>query len=187
MAVRTVADRSRRSSIWEMCGSSSRGFSSRARRVSSSGSWINACRSSLGAECAYRARAESSSGMCLALPQTNRHFCRGFRGLHLQRNDACVRRQVMQARVNRGVEKFAAPVGAAGLGDGNFAVLHSQFFDDAGGEIAERGGGGGEDSALAAPPLVAQFAHQWKNPRAYVVRILHHPVEDATPFLAAEP
>src|ERR1700677_2564245 len=181
MALRTVADKSRRSSIWETCGSSRSGFSSRARRGSSSGSWINTCRSSLGAERACCTRAESSSVMCLALPQTNRHFCRSFRAFHLQRNDARVRREVMQARVNRGVEEFATPVRAAGLGDGNFAVLQSEFFDDAGGEIAERGGGGGEDFARDGITLVSEFAHQWKNPGKSVVRILYPPIEDATP------
>src|ERR1700685_2983219 len=182
MGVRTVGDRSRRPGIWGCGGSWWRGFSSRARRIASSGSWINASRSSLAAEFACCARAESSSGMCLALPQTNRHFCSGFSGFHLQRNDACARREVMQARVNRGVEEFAAPVRAAGLGDGNFAVLQSEFFDDAGGEIAERGGGGGEAVSRDGITLVSEFAHQWKNPGKYVVRILYHPIEDATPL-----
>src|SRR5271154_3430264 len=131
MTARTFAERSRRSSIWEMCGSSMWGFSSRARRVSSSDSWINDCRSSLGAERAHCARAESPSGMSLSLPQANCHFGRGFGGFHLQRDYVGVRRELVQPRIDRGVEEFAAPVGAAGFGDGNFAVLRGEFSDDA--------------------------------------------------------
>src|SRR5277367_4199501 len=187
MAVRTLAERSRRSSIWEMCGSSSSGFSSRARRVSSSGSWINEVNSSWGADRARCARAESSSGMSLALPQTNRHFRRGLGGLHLQRDNAGVRREFVQAGVNRGVEEFAAADGAAGFGDGNFAVLQGEFADDAVCQVAERCGGGGEDFAGDGVTFVAEFADERKNAREDVVGIFHYPIEDASPFGAAEP
>src|SRR5271156_5700868 len=159
MAVRTFAERSSRSSIWEICGSSSSVFSSRARRVSSSGSWISVCKSSLGADRARFARAESSSGMSLALPWTNRHFRRGLGGLHLQRNDAGERRKFMQAGVNRGVEEFAATDGAAGLGDGHFPVLKGEFADDAVREVAERRGSGGENFAGDRVTFIPQLAN----------------------------
>src|SRR5271154_6956986 len=187
MAGRTFAERSSRSSIWEMCGSSSNGFSSRARRVSSSGSWIIACKSSLGADRARCACAESSSGMSLALPQTNRHFRRGLGGLHLQCDDAGVRRKFMQAGVNCGVEEFAAADGAAGLGDGNTAVLQGEFSDDAVRQVAERRGGGGENFAGYGVTFVAELADERKNARENVVGIFHYPIEDASPFGAAEP
>ena len=55
----------------------------------------------------------------------------------MQRDDAGLRCEFMQARVNRGVEEFAASVGATCLGDGNFAVLDGELSDDALSEIAE--------------------------------------------------
>src|SRR5580693_1025695 len=187
IAVRTFAGRSRRSSIWEMCGSSTRGFSRSARRVSSSDSWISDCRSSLGADRACAVRAESSSGMCLALSKIDRHFGRSFGGFHLQRHDVGVRREFVQAGVNRGIEEFAAPVGATGFGDGYFAVLHREFSDDAVRKVAERSGGGGENFAGDRVTFVAKLADQGENAGEDVVRIFDYPVENASPLRAAKP
>ena len=76
----------------------------------------------------------------------------------MQRNDARVRREFVQASVNRGVEELTAADGAAGLGDGNFAVLQGEFSDDAVYEVAERRGGGGENFAGDGITFVAKLA-----------------------------
>src|SRR5271170_5985041 len=93
----------------------------------------------------------------------------------------------MQAGVNCGVEEFAAADGAAGFGDGNFAVLQGEFADDAVCQVAERRGGGGENFAGDGVTFVAEFADKRKNAREDVVGIFHYPIEDASPFGAAEP
>ena len=61
----------------------------------------------------------------------------------------------MQARVNRRVEEFAAPDGAAGFGDRDLAVLHGEFSDDAVCEVAEGCGSGSENFAGNGVALVA--------------------------------
>jgi hypothetical protein len=125
--------------------------------------------------------------MCLALAKIDRHFGCSFGGFHLQRNDVGVRREFVQAGVNGGIEEFAAPVGATGFGDGNFAVLHREFSDDAVRKVAERSGGGGENFAGDGVTFVAKLADQGENAGEDVVRIFDYPVENAGPLRAAQP
>ena len=66
-------------------------------------------------------------------------------------------RNLAQTLVNCSIEEFAASDGAARFGDGNFAVLHTEFFDYAGGEVAERSGGGGKDVAGDCVTIVTQL------------------------------
>ena len=65
--------------------------------------------------------------------------------------------------------------------------MDGELSDDAVCEIAERRGSSGEDFASDGITFVAKFAHEWKYAREDVIRIFYHPVEDASPFAAAEP